>query len=169
MLRDEGQGSPGLGKGSLRGGHSNIQVLSTASPNNRGHLREELAANFPTRILFRMNVHIPEPPKQLASQVLRELRGHTAVFRTPGRERDEDGRVHAGRGRGMEVGHRFRGRQSKLVIADTEAELARIGVEGHNGNPKRLAGIDVRWGLLPAGKDGGKGKRLRLPWDGRQD
>jgi hypothetical protein len=94
--------------------------------------------------------------------------GHTAVFRAPGRERDEDGRVHAGRGRGMEVGHRFRGRQSELVIADTEAELARIGVEGHKGDPKRLAGIGVQWGLLPASEDGGKGKRLRLPWTGRQ-
>jgi hypothetical protein len=60
MLRDEGQGSPGLGKGSLRGGHSNIQVLSTASPNNRGHLRDELADLKPgDPIIFT----VPEAPR----------------------------------------------------------------------------------------------------------
>src|SRR5919202_1543651 len=140
--------------------------LATASPKHRGHLREELAANLPIRILFGMDVHIPEPPKQRTSQVLRELRGYTAVFRTPDRERDDDGCVHAGRGRGMEVGHRFGGRQSELVIADTEAELARVGVEGHKSDPQRLAGIGGY--LLPAGEDGGKGKRLRLHGAGRQ-
>src|SRR5205823_6533347 len=61
------------------------------------------------------------------------VRGHTTVFRTPGRERDDDGRVHAWGCRSMEVGYRFRGRQSELVIADTEAELACVGVEGHKG------------------------------------
>ena len=59
-------------------------------------MREELAANLPTRIVGGMDVDIPEPPKQLVPQVLREVRGHTAIFRTPGRERDDDGRVLAG-------------------------------------------------------------------------
>src|SRR5919202_2269372 len=128
--------------------------LATASPKHRGHLGHELAANLPIRMLFGMDVHIPEPPKQIEFLSLGEGRRHTAVFRTPRRQRDNNGRVHAWGRRGMEVGHRFRRRQIEVVIADTEAELARVGVEGHKGDPQRLTGIGGD--LLAAREDGGK-------------
>jgi hypothetical protein len=128
---------------------------------NRGHLRDDLAANLSAGVVGGMDVDIPEPSKQGALLFFCEFWSHTVVLRTPGGELDDDGGVLAWRGRGMEVGIRFRGRQRGLLVADTEAELVRLGVERHKRDPKRLAVIRVRRGLLPAIDDGGKGKRLR--------
>jgi hypothetical protein len=69
----------------------------------------------------------------------------------------------------MEVGIRFLGRQSELLVADIEAELACVGIERHKGDPKGLTVIRVRRGFLPAGEDSGKGKRLRSHGHGRHD
>jgi hypothetical protein len=137
---------------------------------DRGHLRNDLAANLSAGVIGGMDVHIPAPSKQGASLFLCEVLGHTAVLRTPRcRELDDDGGVFAWGGRGMEVGIRLRGRQRGLLVANTEAELVHLGIEGHKRDPKGLAVIRVRRGLLAAGEDGGKGKRLSPHGHGRHE
>jgi hypothetical protein len=49
----------------------------------------------------------------------------------------------------MEVGIRFLGRQPDLLVADTEADLARVGIERHKGDAKAVLSFVFGGGSWP--------------------